>query len=278
MKMKDLRDKVVVITGAGSGIGRALAYRLRMEKAVLALADIDMEGLQITKQLIQADFGDDSARLYPVDVAQREQVSDFAQQVIRDFGRVDLVINNAGVSSSGRVHELTYETLEWTIDINLWGVIHGTKAFLPHLMERPEAGIVNVSSVYGLLGIPGQAAYCTSKFAVRGFTESLRQELSHTNIFVTLVFPGGVKTNIAKNSRTDYQIDEAAYQRGLQQFETTLKTQPETAAEEIISGIKHKSPRVLIGKDARQIDRLARFNPNSYDKVIEKHMEIKNTL
>ncbi|HEX3046886.1 MAG TPA: SDR family NAD(P)-dependent oxidoreductase [Bacillota bacterium] len=269
--MKDLDDKVVVLTGAGSGIGRALAYRLSMEKAVLALADIDMEGLQITKQLIQADLGEDSARLYRVDVAQREQVTEFAQKVIRDFGRVDLVINNAGVSSSGRVHELTYDTLEWTIDINLWGVIHGTKAFLPHLMERPEAGIVNISSVYGLLGIPGQAAYCTSKFAVRGFTESLRQELSGTNIFVTLVFPGGVKTSIAKNSRTDYQIDEATYQKGLQQFETTLKTQPETAAEAIISGIKHKSPRVLIGRDARQIDRLARFCPNSYDKVIAKH-------
>jgi butyryl-CoA dehydrogenase len=273
--MKDLQDKVVVLTGAGSGIGRALAYRLSMDKAVLALADIDMEGLHLTKRLIQADFADDSARLYRVDVAQREQVSEFAQKVIQDFGRVDLVINNAGVSSSGRVHELTYDTLEWTIDINLWGVIHGTKAFLPHLMERPEAGIVNVSSVYGLLGIPGQAAYCTSKFAVRGFTESLRQELSGTNVFVTLVFPGGVKTNIAKNSRTDYQIDEATYQKGLQQFETALKTQPETAAGAILLGIKNKSARVLIGKDARQIDRLARFCPNSYDKVIAKHMETK---
>lgn len=272
--MKELQGKVVVVTGAGSGIGRALAFALSKEKAVLALADIDPDGLQATQREIGANTGRES-RIYPVDVAKREQVSEFAQKVNQDFGKVDLVINNAGVSSSGRVHELTYDTLEWTININLWGVIHGTKAFLPHLMERPEAGIVNISSVYGLLGIAGQAAYCTSKFAVRGFTESLRQELSNTNIFVTLVFPGGIKTNIAKNSRTDYSVDEETYRKGLQQFETMLKTSPEEAAQAIINGIKHKSPRVLIGKDARQIDFLARFNPNSYDKVIAKHMQTK---
>jgi short-subunit dehydrogenase len=272
--MKNLRDKVVVVTGAGSGIGRALSLALSKEKAVLALADIDPDGLQATQREIGASTGRES-RIYRVDVAKREQIAEFADKVIRDFGKVDLVINNAGVSSSGRVQDLAYDTLEWTININLWGVIHGTKAFLPHLMERPEAGIVNVSSVYGLLGIPGQAAYCTSKFAVRGFTESLRQELSNTNIFVTLVFPGGVKTNIAQNSRTDYPIDGETYRKGLRQFETLLKTSPEEAAQAIINGIKHKSSRVLIGKDARQIDFLARFNPNSYDKAIAKAMQTK---
>jgi short-subunit dehydrogenase len=272
--MKDLQGKVVVVTGAASGIGRTLAFALSGEKAVLALADIDPDGLQATQREIGVSIGQES-QIYRVDVAKREQVAEFADKVIRDFGKVDLVINNAGVSSSGGVHELTYDTLEWTININLWGVIHGTKAFLPHLMERSEAGIVNISSVYGLLGIPGQAAYCTSKFAVRGFTESLRQELSNTNIFVTLVFPGGIKTNIAKNSRTDYSVDAETYKKGLQEFETTLKTPPEEAAQAIINGIKHKSPRVLIGKDARQIDFLARFSPNSYDKVIAKHMKTK---
>ncbi len=272
--MKDLQGKVVVVTGAASGIGRTLAFALSGEKAVLALADIDPDGLQATQREIGVSIGQES-QIYRVDVAKREQVAEFADKVIRDFGKVDLVINNAGVSSSGGVHELTYDTLEWTININLWGVIHGTKAFLPHLMERSEAGIVNISSVYGLLGIPGQAAYCTSKFAVRGFTESLRQELSNTNIFVTLVFPGGIKTNIAKNSRTDYSVDAETYKKGLQEFETTLKTSPEEAAQAIINGIKHKSPRVLIGKDARQIDFLARINPNSYDKVIAKHMKTK---
>jgi butyryl-CoA dehydrogenase len=269
--MKDLQDKVVVVTGAGSGIGRALALALGKEKAMLALADIDPDGLQATQREVGASTGRES-KIYRVDVANREQVSEFAGNVFRDFGKVDLVINNAGVSSSGGVQELTYDTLEWTININLWGVIHSTKAFLPQLMERPEAGIVNISSVYGLLGIPGQAAYCTSKFAVRGFTESLRQDLSHTNIFVTLVFPGGIKTNIAKNSRTDYPVDRETYQKGLQKFETLLKTTAEQAAQTIIGGIKRKSSRVLIGKDARRIDFLARFNPNSFDKVVAKYI------
>lgn len=272
--MKELQDKVVVVTGAGSGIGRALACALSKEKTVLALADIDPDGLQATQKEIGTGTGREF-RIYRVDVAKREQVTEFAEKVIRDFGKLDLVINNAGVSSSGRVQDLTYDTLEWTININLWGVIHGTKTFLPYLLERPEAGIVNISSVYGLLGIAGQAAYCTSKFAVRGFTESLRQELSGTKIFVTLVFPGGIKTNIAKNSKTDYPIDGETYRIGLQQFETMLKTSPEEAAQAIIHGIKHKSPRVLIGKDARQIDFLARINPNGYDKVIAKHMRTK---
>lgn len=272
--MKDLQGKVAVVTGAGSGIGRALALAMSKEKTLLALADIDPDGLQATQREIGAATGRES-RIYRVDVSKREQVHEFAGKVIRDFGGVDLVINNAGVSSSGRVRELTYETLEWTININLWGVIHGTKAFLPHLLERPEAGIVNISSVYGLLGIPGQSAYCASKFAVRGFTESLRQELSGTRIFVTLVFPGGVKTNIARNSRTDYPIDPETYGRELQKFETFLKTMPEEAARAIIQGIKRESPRVLIGKDARQIDFLARFNPDTYDKVIARYMKVK---
>lgn len=270
--MKNLQGKVAVITGAGSGIGRALAFALGKEKVVLALADIDGDGLNAVQREIGAATGK-SPRVYRVDVSKREQVTEFSQQVIKDFGKVDLVVNNAGVSSSGRVHELTYDTLEWTININLWGVIHGTKAFLPYLMERPEAGIVNISSVYGLLGIPGQAAYCASKFAVRGFTESLRQDLAHTPIFVTLVFPGGVKTNIAKNSRTDYAIDKETYRKGLNQFESMLQTTPEEAAMAIINGIKQKAPRVLIGKDARKIDWLARLNPNSYDRVIAKRVK-----
>jgi short-subunit dehydrogenase len=273
--MKDLNGRVTVITGAGSGIGRALAYWLSKEKALLALADIDVTGLQTTQRMIKAESRQSQSELYPLDISNREQVYEFAQKVIKDFGQVDIVINNAGVSSSGTVPELTYNTLEWTININLWGVIYGTKAFLPHLLKRPEASIVNVSSVYGLLGIPGQAAYCASKFAVRGFSEALRQELFNTNISVSIVFPGGVKTNIAKNSKTDYLLDQKTYENGLKQFEATLKTSPDEAAKKIIVGIKNKAPRILIGKDARQIDFLARFKPNSYDKVIAKYIENK---
>ena len=274
--MNDLNEKVTVITGAGSGIGRALAYWLSKEKALLALADIDLNGLQATQRIIKADAEQiQQSEIYLLDISNREQVYEFAQKVIRDFGKVDIVINNAGVSSSGTVPELTYNTLEWTININLWGVIYGIKAFLPYLLERPEANIVNVSSVYGLLGIPGQAAYCASKFAVRGFSEALRQELFNTNISVSIVFPGGVKTNIAKNSRTDYLLDQTTYENGLKQFEATLKTSPDEAAKKIILGIKNKAPRILIGKDARQIDFLARLKPNSYDKVIAKYIENK---
>jgi short-subunit dehydrogenase len=271
--MENLAGKVAVITGAGSGIGRALAYQLSEERVVLVLADIDRIGLEETKLGLDNEHGTTGHRIYTVDVSNREQVYEFARKAVDDFGNIDLVVNNAGVSSSGRIPELSYQTLEWTININLWGVIYCTKAFLPYLTKRPEAGIVNISSVYGLLGIPGQAAYCASKFAVRGFSESLRQELYGTPIAVTVVFPGGVRTNIAKNSRSDYKIAPEVYKKSLRRFEESLQTSPEEAAQLIIRGIKNKSPRVLIGKDARKMDFLARFSPNSYDKVIAKYIQ-----
>ncbi len=270
--MKDLHGKVAVITGAGSGIGRALAYRLYREEVALALADIDLQELKKTEELLQKENRGIRLQIYPVDVSNRERVYDFAKNVADSFGKVDILINNAGVSSSGKVLELTYGTLEWTININLWGVIYCTKAFLPYLANATEASIVNVSSVYGLLGIPGQAAYCASKFAVRGFSESLRQELYGSHISVTVVFPGGIKTNIARNSRSDYKIAPETYEKALQRFEESLKTTPEEAARLIIQGIKNKSPRVLIGKDARKIDFLARLKPNTYDKDIARYI------
>lgn len=270
--MKDLHGKVAVITGAGSGIGRALAYRLHREEVALALADIDLQGLKKTEELLQKENRGIRLQIYPVDVSNRERVYEFAKNVTDSFGKVDILINNAGVSSSGKVLELTYGTLEWTININLWGVIYCTKAFLPYLANATEASIINVSSVYGLLGIPGQAAYCASKFAVRGFTESLRQELFGSHITVTVVFPGGIKTNIARNSRSDYQLTPETYEKALQRFEESLKTTPEEAARLIIQGIKNKSPRVLIGKDARKIDFLARLKPNTYDKDIARYI------
>ena len=269
--MKDLREKVVVVTGAGSGIGRALAVRLNREGALLALADKDEEGLLLTSEAL-TEAG--RSELFTIDVSKREQVYQFAEDTVKAFGRVDGVINNAGVSSSGTVQGLTYETLQWTIDINLWGTIYGTKAFLPLLMDRPEANLVNVSSVYGLIGVPGQAAYCASKFAVRGFTEALRQELYGSKVAVTVVFPGGVRTNIARNSRTDYRVDRQTFEAGVKRVEEReLKTPPEEAARLIVAGIKKNAPRVLIGKDAKKIDFLARFRPGSYDNVIVRHLK-----
>lgn len=269
--MKDLNGKIAVITGAGSGIGRALAQELARAGAKLALCDIDIKNLRETQWLLNDQGYQGVCNLYQLDVSQKAQIAGFAQQVISDFETVDLVINNAGVSSSGRVHELTYDTLEWTININLWGVIYVTKAFLPYLLHRPEAAIVNVSSVYGLLGIPGQAAYCASKFGVRGFSEALRQEYHQSNITVTVVFPGGVKTNIARNSKTDYQVSPEEYEKAIRKIEATFQTTPEEAAQLIIKGIQAKTPRVLIGKDARKIDFLARYKPDSYDKVVAKY-------
>jgi NAD(P)-dependent dehydrogenase (short-subunit alcohol dehydrogenase family) len=270
--MRDLGGKVVVITGAGSGIGRALALKLHQEGSLLALADVDAAGLAVTGAALK---GAGRREGFTLDVSNREQVYLFAKDVIKAFGHADVLINNAGVSSSGFVEGLTYETLEWTININLWGVIHGTKAFLPHLMARPEANLVNLSSVFGLIGISGQAAYCASKFAVRGFSEALRQELYGSRVAVTVVFPGGVRTNIARNSRTDYQVDRQTYEEGVKKFEEGLKTSPEEAARVIVDGIRRNAPRVLIGRDAKKIDFLARFRPGTYDRVVARYQKRK---
>lgn len=275
--MKNLSGKVAVITGAGSGIGRALAHQLAEAGAKLALCDINLKSLHETQRLLENQGCRGQINLYQLDVSQKEQTADLATQVVSDFETIDLVINNAGVSSSGRVHELTYDTLEWTININLWGVIYVTKAFLPYLIQRPEAAIVNISSVYGLMGIPGQAAYCASKFGVRGFTEALRQEYYKSNIMVTVVFPGGVKTNIARNSKTDYQVSPEEYEQGIQKIEAAFQTTPEEAARTIIKGIQTKAPRILIGKDAKKIDLLTRFKPDKYDKAIAKYQKLKVT-
>jgi short-subunit dehydrogenase len=256
--MKELKGKVVVITGAASGIGRALAIRLAAEGARLALADKDVAGLEAVRRECR---GAAAVETIEVDVSGREAVHGAANAVERAFGCVDVVVNNAGVSSSAPIGALTYETLRWTIEINLWGVIHGTMAFLPLLLARREANLVNVSSVYGLIGVPWQAAYCTSKFAVRGFTEAVRQDLRGTGVAVTLVFPGGVRTQIVKNSRTDSRLPEDEMRRLSERFEASLRTSPEDAAEAILKGIRRNAPRVLIGSDARTVDRLARFLP-----------------
>lgn len=268
--MKDLRGKVIAVTGAGSGIGRALAFKLDGEGSFLALADKDAHGLSETCEALK---GKDGCASFVIDVSCRDQVYGFASAAVDTFGRVDAVINNAGVSSSGFVHELTYETLEWTINVNLWGVIYGTKAFLPRLLERPEANIVNVSSVYGLVGWPGQAAYCASKFGVRGFTEALRQELRKSSVAVTVVFPGGVRTNIARNSRTDHRIERQTFEEGVKKIEAMFKTSPAEAADAIVSAMRRNAPRVLIGRDARRIDVLPRIRPGTYDRVIERYVK-----
>ena len=264
--MQSFTGKTVVITGAGSGIGQALAVAMAREGARLALIDRDPEGLAETMRLTQSA----DTQIHVLDVADRETVFAMAGRIAAEAGPADVVINNAGVSSSGRILDYTDETLEWTIGVNLWGVIHGVRAFLPQLLTRPEAALVNVSSVFGLLGVPGQAAYCASKFAVRGFTEALRQEMRGTPVTVTLVFPGGVRTGIARHSRSDFPLPPDILLQGLREFDASAPSSPEQAAAAIMDGIRKKKPRVLIGRDARVIDRLARLFPGGYDRFLEK--------
>lgn len=267
--MKNISGKTAVITGAGSGIGRALAVQMAAEGAKVLITDYDETTLNETLALIETAGG--KAKAYIFDVSDKKAFHDFAAAAIEEHQQIDIVINNAGVAL-GRISVLkaTYDELEWIININLWGVIHGTKAFLPHLLKRPESALINISSVFGITGIPLQAPYCTTKFAVRGFTESLRMELMrpYPNISVTCVHPGGIKTNIVRNARDE---NEASKAKLIKEFDRKLaKTTAEDAAKQIIDGIKRKKAKILIGSDARMMDRLARWFPTSYMSMFTK--------
>jgi short-subunit dehydrogenase len=264
--MKTLKDKTAVITGAGSGIGRALAQALAQEGARLALADKDPAGLKETLSLLQGT----PARTWKVDVSRRKEVEGFSRKAKQALGPADIVVNNAGVNSFGLVADTRYETMEWMMGVNLWGTVYMTKAFLPQLLGRPESSLVNVSSTLGLLGFYGQAAYSASKFAVRGFSEALGQELKDTSVTVTLVFPGGVKTGIHQASRNEYRLSKADMESGRKEIEAHLKSTPDQAAKAIVNGIKRGSPRVLVGMDAHFIDRLARWLPSGQDLFVDR--------
>lgn len=258
--MKNFNGKVAVITGAASGIGRELSLQLAALGAKVVAVDFDKDGLFETANKINQSGGEVLPK--EIDVSKKELIYALADEVIEKYGQVDIVINNAGVGLGlFTVEELEYEDLEWVMKINLWGVIYGTKAFLPHLKTRPEAAIINISSVFGLVGIYKQAAYCITKFGVRGFTESLRAEMLGSNLLVMQVHPGGIKTNIAKNSRHKISDESLAEEFG-DRFEKNARTTPEKAAQTIIDGIRNKNPRVLIGKDAWFMDRFSRFFPN----------------
>ena len=257
---------VAVVTGAASGIGRALAVRLAKEKiAGLAIADVDEAGLKETVAMI-----DIPVSTHILDVSDRAAVERFASDVISRHGRATHLINNAGVGVVGTFQHLSIEDFEWLMGINFWGVIYCTKTFLPTLLEQDAAHIVNVSSVFGLIAPSEQTAYVSSKFAVRGFTESLRAELSETRVAVSCVHPGGVKTNIARNSRVGAGTPTEWKQQGAKFFDKVAKTSPEKAAEIIVDGIKSRNPRILIGTDARLISMFSRVFPKNYLKIIER--------
>lgn len=255
--MKQLRGAVAVVTGAGSGIGRALAQELALGGAQLALADINGASLEQTIDGLRSA----TAHAYQVDVANPSAVDQFALQVHQDFGRVSLLINNAGVALYGSFAEISLADMEWLFRVNFWGVVHGCKSFLPMLQQEPDAHIVNLSSVYGLFGPPGHAAYVSSKFAVRGFTETLRQELKTTTVRVSCVHPAGIQTAIADNARIGQSASpqNAAILR--ERFKKLAPTSPTDAARTILKGILRNQVRILIGADAYRIDIMQRLAP-----------------
>ncbi|MCW3125465.1 MAG: 3-oxoacyl-(acyl-carrier-protein) reductase [Bacteroidetes bacterium] len=262
--MKNFNQKIIVITGAGSGMGRYMAIRLAAEGATVLLSDINEEGLNETKSMIEEGKG--LCKTYKVDVGDKEQVYAFAASVIAEFKYIDVLINNAGMSiGEATLNEIPLADFEKLINVNMWGVIHHTKAFLDVMLTRPEAAIVNTSSVFGLMGIPSQIPYCVSKFAVRGFTDSLRLELKGTNVAVTCVHPGGIDTNIVSNG-IHYKDKEAT----VAQFKRVVITSADKAAAIIISAIQKKSKRVMVGPDAKLIRFMTQLSPNTVDRVILK--------
>lgn len=272
--MKKFSGKTVVITGAASGIGRALAVNMASRGASLALADNNEAGLAETAEAVTPACA--NLRTYSLDVSDREAVYRFADRVAQDFGHVDLVVNNAGVALSETVENMTYEDFEWVMNINFWGVVYGTKAFLPYLKQAPEGCVVNVSSVFGLIGVPTQAAYNASKFAVRGFTEALRTELAGTAVHAICVHPGGIRTNIARNSRFHTGLDGSMDRnRAVADFDRIARTSPEQAAETIVQAIRRNRERVLIGTDARVIDWVQRLLPDNYTRLLNSALNMQ---
>jgi NAD(P)-dependent dehydrogenase (short-subunit alcohol dehydrogenase family) len=269
--MSFLSTGVAVVTGAGSGIGRALAQQLAAAGSTLALADIDEPGL---KQTIESLGGTSAAvSTHVMDVAEEASVSALAEDVRSRHGRVTLLINNAGVSLHGDFEEISLDDFRWLMNINFWGTVCGVKYFLPVLKRERRAHIVNLSSVFGIIAPAGQCAYSASKFAVRGFTEALRHELEGSNVGVSCVHPGGIRTSIARRSRMGAGACASKREKDIERFERLARTPPEKAATRILRGVERREPRILIGTDAYQIDILQRLRPASYWKTLARQLE-----
>jgi NAD(P)-dependent dehydrogenase (short-subunit alcohol dehydrogenase family) len=263
-----LAGRTAVVTGAAGGIGRGIALALARRGCHVALADIDEAALARTTAEIAGQESARSLRVshYRLDVANRAAVAALPAQVMAAHGAVDILVNNAGVALGGTFLEIAETDFDWLLGINFWGVVQMTRAFLPLLSNSEEARIVNVSSVFGLIAPPGQTAYAASKFAVRGFSESLRHELADTRIGVTVVHPGGIATSIAKNARMPASLsdDEAAKRRTF--FDTFLTMPPETAGEIIVRGVERRKARILVGSDAKYAELVERLMPVNYWK------------
>ncbi|MGH3722527.1 MAG: SDR family NAD(P)-dependent oxidoreductase [Mycobacterium sp.] len=263
--MEGFNGKVAVVTGAGSGIGRALAVELARSGAKVAISDVDAEGLAETERQVKALGAE--VRSDRLNVVEREAFLLYADAIKEHFGKVNQIYNNAGIAYQGEVEESQFKDIERIIDVDFWGVVNGTKAFLPHLIASGDGHVINVSSLFGVLSMPGQSAYNSAKFAVRGFTESLRQEMiiGKKRVAVTCVHPGGIKTAIARNSTAAEGYDVKA---GAALFDKYLaNTSPEAAARIILTAVRKKKPRVLVGPDAKILDVFVRVTGARYQDI-----------
>ncbi|CAI3144827.1 Putative oxidoreductase SadH [Acinetobacter calcoaceticus] len=278
--MKSFKNKVAAVTGAGSGIGQALAIELAKQGCHLALSDVNEAGLAKTVELLAT---------YPVkvttqqvDVANRTEIADWAKFVVDQHGQVNLIFNNAGVAMGSTAEGISYEDLEWLIGINFWGVVYGTKEFLPFLKQSGDGHIINISSMFGLTAQPTQSAYNASKFAVRGFTESLRQELDMQNagVSATCVHPGGIRTNIAKAARMNNSVQSLGMDpvKSQDAFDKLLRTPADEAAQQILEAVRKNRRRLLIGADAKVVDVIQRILPQGYQKIFATATALQTRL
>jgi NAD(P)-dependent dehydrogenase (short-subunit alcohol dehydrogenase family) len=266
-----LEQGVAVITGAGSGMGRCLAQQLAAKGLSLALADLSEQGLHETTALLDSAKGKVTRHI--VNVAEEAQVKTFAEDVAAQHGRATVLFNNAGVALLGRLEEISLQDFRWLMDINFWGVVYGVTYFLPLLRREKRAHIVNISSLLGFFGASGQGAYCASKFAVRGYTESLHHELLGTHVGVTCVHPGFVRTAIAEHAKIGQRAGASLRQESLARFQKVARTDAAVAAAKILRGVEQGKARVLIGPDAYFVDIWQRLKPASYWNWIAKQFE-----
>ena len=268
--MEGFAGKVAAVTGAGSGIGQALAIELARSGAKVAISDVNIDGLAVTEERLKAIGA--PVKADRLDVTEREAFQAYADAVNEHFGTVNQIYNNAGIAFAGDIEVSQFKDIEKVMDVDFWGVVNGTKVFLPHLIASGDGHVINISSVFGLFSVPGQAAYNAAKFAVRGFTEALRQEMMAAGhpVKVTTVHPGGIKTNIARNMTTVEGLDKDEI---AQTFDKKLaSTSPEKAARIILDGVRKNKARVLVGPDAKALDLIVRVTGSGYQRLFSSVM------